>query len=118
MCHKYKKDKLGPGVTSPRSRIAPITARAMATLNELAPGRCIMGFGTGNTARRAWETQPQKSKKLGNMSRGHNGIPTRPHREGGENGSDSNYPFPRRFIYIGITNTTQSILSFCMRGSS
>jgi len=90
----------------------------MATLNELAPGRCIMGFGTGNTARRAWETHPQKSKKLGNMSRGHNSIPTRPHREGGENGSDSNYPFPRRFIYIGITNTTQSILSLCMRGSS
>ena len=49
-----KKIKLGPGVTSPRSRIAPVTARAMATLNELAPGRCILGFGTGNTARRAW----------------------------------------------------------------
>jgi alkanesulfonate monooxygenase SsuD/methylene tetrahydromethanopterin reductase-like flavin-dependent oxidoreductase (luciferase family) len=26
----------------------------MATLNELAPGRCILGIGTGNTARRAW----------------------------------------------------------------
>jgi alkanesulfonate monooxygenase SsuD/methylene tetrahydromethanopterin reductase-like flavin-dependent oxidoreductase (luciferase family) len=49
-----KKIKLGPGVTSPRSRIAPVTARAMATLNELAPGRCVFGFGTGNTARRAW----------------------------------------------------------------
>lgn len=49
-----EKIKLGPGVTSPRSRIAPVTARAMATLNELAPGRCILGFGTGNTARRAW----------------------------------------------------------------
>ena len=48
------KIKLGPGVTSPRSRIAPVTARAMATLNELAPGRCVLGFGTGNTARRAW----------------------------------------------------------------
>lgn len=49
-----KSIRLGPGVTSPRSRIAPVTARAMATLNELAPGRCVMGFGTGNTARRAW----------------------------------------------------------------
>ena len=49
-----KRIKLGPGVTSPRSRIAPVTARAMATLNELAPGRCVFGIGSGNTARRAW----------------------------------------------------------------
>jgi len=49
-----KKIKLGPGVTSPRSRIAPVTARAMSTLNQIAPGRCVLGIGTGNTARRAW----------------------------------------------------------------
>jgi len=49
-----EKIKLGPGVTSPRARMAPVTARAMATLNELAPGRCVLGIGTGNTARRAW----------------------------------------------------------------
>ncbi len=46
--------KLGPGVTSPRARMAPVTARAMATLNEIAPGRCVLGIATGNTARRAW----------------------------------------------------------------
>jgi 5,10-methylenetetrahydromethanopterin reductase len=55
-----KSIKLGPGVTSPRSRIAPVTARAMATLNELTPGRCILGTGTGNTARRAWGMPPAK----------------------------------------------------------
>ncbi len=49
-----KKIKLGPGVTCPRARMAPVTARAMATLNEIAPGRCVLGIGTGNTARRAW----------------------------------------------------------------
>ncbi len=49
-----KTIKLGPGVTSPRSRIAPVTARAMATLNQIAPGRCVLGIGSGNTARRAW----------------------------------------------------------------
>lgn len=49
-----KSIKLGPGVTSPRARMSPVTARAMATLNELAPGRCVLGLGTGNTARRAW----------------------------------------------------------------
>lgn len=43
---------LGPGVTNPASRIAPVTACAMATVNALAPGRAILGIGTGNTARR------------------------------------------------------------------
>ena len=47
-----KRIFLGPGVTNPASRIAPVTACAMASLNELAPGRAILGIGTGNTARR------------------------------------------------------------------
>jgi alkanesulfonate monooxygenase SsuD/methylene tetrahydromethanopterin reductase-like flavin-dependent oxidoreductase (luciferase family) len=55
-----KTIKLGPGVTSPGSRTAPVTARAMATLNELAPGRCVLGIGTGNTARRAYGMPPAK----------------------------------------------------------
>lgn len=44
--------KLGTNVTNPSSRIAPVTACNFATLNRLAPGRVIMGIGTGNTARR------------------------------------------------------------------
>ncbi|TDJ63790.1 MAG: LLM class flavin-dependent oxidoreductase [Proteobacteria bacterium] len=44
--------KLGTNVTNPATRIAPITANSFATLNLLAPGRVIMGIGTGNTARR------------------------------------------------------------------
>ncbi|NQV22173.1 MAG: LLM class flavin-dependent oxidoreductase [Rhodospirillales bacterium] len=44
--------KLGTGVTNPSSRIAPVTANSIATVNELAPGRTILGIGTGNTARR------------------------------------------------------------------
>ena len=44
--------KLGTNVTNPASRIAPVTANSFATLNLLAPGRVIMGIGTGNTARR------------------------------------------------------------------
>ncbi len=55
-----KSIKLGPGVTSPGSRTAPVTARAMATLNELAPGRCVLGIGSGNTARRAYGMSPAK----------------------------------------------------------
>lgn len=59
-----KSIKLGPGVTSPRARMAPVTARAMATLNELAPGRCVLGIGTGNTARRAWGMPIAKLQEL------------------------------------------------------
>ena len=46
------KIALGTGVTNPESRIAPVTANSIATVNELAPGRTILGIGTGNTARR------------------------------------------------------------------
>jgi alkanesulfonate monooxygenase SsuD/methylene tetrahydromethanopterin reductase-like flavin-dependent oxidoreductase (luciferase family) len=47
-----KTIKLGTNVTNPLSRIAPVTACNFATLNALAPGRVIMGIGTGNTSRR------------------------------------------------------------------
>ncbi len=47
-----KKIVLGPGVTNPASRIAPMTACSIASINALAPGRVILGIGTGNTARR------------------------------------------------------------------
>lgn len=47
-----KTIKLGTNVTNPKSRIAPVTACNFATLNMLAPGRVVMGIGTGNTTRR------------------------------------------------------------------
>ena len=49
---KTKTIKLGTNVTNPSSRIAPVTACNFATTNLLAPGRVVMGIGTGNTARR------------------------------------------------------------------
>ena len=49
---KTKKMFIGTGVTNPCSRIAPMTACSIATINQLAPGRTILGIGTGNTARR------------------------------------------------------------------
>jgi len=53
LCAAYtQKIFLGPGVTNPASRIAPMTACAIASINALAPGRTILGIGTGNTARR------------------------------------------------------------------
>jgi len=47
-----KTIKLGPGVTNPKSRIAPLTACGIGTIAAIAPGRVILGIGTGNTARR------------------------------------------------------------------
>src|ERR1700757_1488347 len=48
-----KRIRLGTGVLVPSNRIAPVSANALATLNQLAPGRIDFGVGTGFTARRA-----------------------------------------------------------------
>jgi 5,10-methylenetetrahydromethanopterin reductase len=41
--------RLGTGVLIPTNRIAPVTANAFASLNQLAPGRIDFGVGTGFT---------------------------------------------------------------------
>ncbi|SVB32114.1 uncharacterized protein METZ01_LOCUS184968, partial [marine metagenome] len=50
---KTQRIRLGTGVLVPTNRIAPVTANALASLNQLAPGRIDFGVGTGFTARRA-----------------------------------------------------------------
>ena len=45
-----KRIKLGPGVTVPHSRHASVTASAILTLHELAPGRIVLGMGTGGSS--------------------------------------------------------------------
>ncbi|MGA9725161.1 MAG: LLM class flavin-dependent oxidoreductase [Candidatus Binatus sp.] len=54
------KIKLGTGVIVPSNRIAPSCAAALATLNQLAPGRIIFGVGTGFTARNTMGLGPMK----------------------------------------------------------
>src|ERR1700757_3474670 len=44
--------RLGTGVLVPSNRIAPVTANALASLNQVAPGRIDFGIGPGFTARR------------------------------------------------------------------
>lgn len=44
--------KLGTGVAVAGTRIAPVTASAIASINQLAPGRVFLGLGTGHTAMR------------------------------------------------------------------
>lgn len=55
---------LGIGVTNPLTRVAPVTANAVATINALAPGRVILGFGTGNNAMRAMGMRPARMAEL------------------------------------------------------
>ena len=52
--------RLGPGTAICGTRIPPVHAAAMATLNRLAPGRVHMGIGTGNTAMRTMGQRPMK----------------------------------------------------------
>jgi 5,10-methylenetetrahydromethanopterin reductase len=42
--------RLGPGVTVPHTRHASVTASAILTLDELAPGRIVLGIGTGGSS--------------------------------------------------------------------
>ncbi|UCE44063.1 MAG: 5,10-methylenetetrahydromethanopterin reductase [Candidatus Bathyarchaeota archaeon] len=43
-----EKIKLGPGVTNPYLINPVVTAQAIASLNEMAPGRAILGIGAGD----------------------------------------------------------------------
>jgi 5,10-methylenetetrahydromethanopterin reductase len=45
-----RRIRIGPGVTVPHTRHATVTASAAATLAELAPGRVVLGFGTGGSS--------------------------------------------------------------------
>ena len=52
--------KIGTGVAVIGTRIAPVTAHSIATINRLAPGRTFLGIGTGNTAQRLMGQPPIK----------------------------------------------------------
>ena len=50
--------KLGTGVAIAGTRIAPVTAHSIATINQIAPGRVFLGLGTGHTAMRVMGQSP------------------------------------------------------------
>jgi 5,10-methylenetetrahydromethanopterin reductase len=56
--------KMGTGVAIAGTRIAPVTACALGSLNQIAPGRVIFGIGTGNSARRAMGMPPYSLRDL------------------------------------------------------
>jgi 5,10-methylenetetrahydromethanopterin reductase len=45
-----RRVRLGPGVTVPHTRHWSVTASAIATLAEMAPGRIVLGIGTGGSS--------------------------------------------------------------------
>jgi len=56
--------KLCTGVSVVGTRIPPVTANSIATLNQLAPGRIILGMGAGNSAWRAMGLPPRSLREL------------------------------------------------------
>jgi alkanesulfonate monooxygenase SsuD/methylene tetrahydromethanopterin reductase-like flavin-dependent oxidoreductase (luciferase family) len=52
--------RLGTAVNVPGLRLAPVVANGIATINRLAPGRCIIGLGTGHTGMRLLGQKPMR----------------------------------------------------------
>jgi alkanesulfonate monooxygenase SsuD/methylene tetrahydromethanopterin reductase-like flavin-dependent oxidoreductase (luciferase family) len=59
-----KRIKLGTGVAIPSNRIEPVTAHSIATINLLAPGRAMLGIGTGFTGRNTMGLPPVKLERM------------------------------------------------------
>ena len=57
--------RLGPGVTVPHSRHVSVTASAIASLHELAPGRVVIGVGTGGSSA---QTMGLRLEQVGRVS--------------------------------------------------
>jgi alkanesulfonate monooxygenase SsuD/methylene tetrahydromethanopterin reductase-like flavin-dependent oxidoreductase (luciferase family) len=53
--------RLGTGVAVAPTRLAPVTAHSIASINQLAPGRVFLGLGTGHTAMRVMGQDPMKA---------------------------------------------------------
>jgi alkanesulfonate monooxygenase SsuD/methylene tetrahydromethanopterin reductase-like flavin-dependent oxidoreductase (luciferase family) len=61
--------RLGTGVAIAGTRIAPVTAHSIASINQIAPGRVFLGIGTGHTAMRVMGFDPVKPKPFADYLR-------------------------------------------------
>ena len=59
--HHTSTIRLGTGVAIAGTRIAPVTAHSIASINRIAPGRVFLGVGTGHTAMRVMNFNPMKA---------------------------------------------------------
>src|SRR6185295_14318383 len=55
---------LGPLLANPVNRHPTVTASSIATVDELAPGRVLLGWGVGDTAVRLAGLRPARVKEL------------------------------------------------------
>lgn len=53
-----RRIKIGTGIAAPGTRIPPVTAHSIATINQLAPGRVFLGIGSGHTSMRVMGQNP------------------------------------------------------------
>lgn len=64
-----RRIRVGPGTAICGTRIPPVQVAAMGTLNRLAPGRVMLGIGTGNTAMRTMGQKPMTIAAFGEYLR-------------------------------------------------
>jgi len=62
--HYTKRIQIGSGVSITGTRIAPVTAHSIASINQIAPGRVFLGLGTGHTAMRVMGQDPMKTSEF------------------------------------------------------
>src|SRR5437016_8285461 len=60
---------LGPLLANPVNRHPTVTASSIATIDELAPGRVVLGWGIGDTAVRLAGLRPARIKELEESTR-------------------------------------------------
>jgi alkanesulfonate monooxygenase SsuD/methylene tetrahydromethanopterin reductase-like flavin-dependent oxidoreductase (luciferase family) len=60
VAHHTQRIHIGTGVSITGTRIAPVTAHSIATVNAIAPGRTFLGLGTGHTAMRVMGQDPMR----------------------------------------------------------
>ena len=61
------KIKLGPGVTVPHTRHWSVTASAIATLEEMAAGRIVLGIGTGGSSAETMGMSVQRAARVATL---------------------------------------------------
>jgi 5,10-methylenetetrahydromethanopterin reductase len=61
--------RLGPGVTVPHSRHVSVTASAIASLEELAPGRVVLGIGTGGSSAQTMGLRLEQVGRVASLER-------------------------------------------------
>lgn len=61
--------RLGPGVTVPHTRHFSVTASAIATLDEMAGGRIVLGVGTGGSSAETMGLSVQRAARVATLER-------------------------------------------------